>query len=74
MQIESFIAGKDASLESSISVHAGKTGGIGFHIENAPGLNPGRQCWSVCIHARPRLPAPVTNGKGASEKAGGRAL
>jgi hypothetical protein len=44
MTTESFIAGKDASLKSSISRMQAKLGGIGFHVEErffnieAPGM------------------------------------
>jgi len=33
MHTESFIAGKDASLESSIASMTGKLEGLGFHVE-----------------------------------------
>jgi ribosomal protein S12 methylthiotransferase accessory factor len=68
MQSESFIAGKDASLESSISSMQGKLEALGFHIEERSWLNPVDGVWSV--HVRDRdCPLMFTNGKGASKLA-----
>jgi len=68
MQTESFIAGKDASLESSISTMQAKLEGLGFHIEERSWLNPVDGIWSV--HVRDRdCPLLFTNGKGATKLA-----
>ena len=40
MQTESFIPGKDASLESSIASMQGKLEGLGFNVEQRSWLNP----------------------------------
>jgi len=68
MQIESFITGKDASLESSIQSMQAKLAALGFHIEERSWLNPVANAWSVHIRDRD-CPLLFTNGKGASEKA-----
>ncbi len=68
MQIESYITGKDASLESSILSMQGKLAQLGFHIEERSWLNPVAHAWSVHIRDRD-CPLLFTNGKGASEKA-----
>lgn len=68
MQTESFIAGKDASLESSIATMQGKLEGLGFHVEERSWLNPVDGVWSV--HVRDQdCPLLFTNGKGASRLA-----
>ena len=68
MQPESFIAGKDASLESSIATMQGRLDGLGFHVEERSWLNPVDGAWSV--HVRDRdCPLLFTNGKGASRLA-----
>ena len=68
MQSESFIAGKDASLESSISTMQAKLEAIGFHVEECSWLNPVEGLWSV--HVRDRdCPLLFTNGKGGSQLA-----
>ena len=68
MQTESFIAGKDASLESSIATMQGKLESLGFHVEERSWLNPVDGVWSV--HVRDRdCPLLFTNGKGASKLA-----
>lgn len=68
MSAESFIPGKDASLESSISSMQGKLEKLGFHIEERSWLNPIDGAWSVHIRDRD-CPLLFTNGKGASEQA-----
>ncbi len=65
---ESFIAGKDASLESSILSMQARLAALGFHIEERSWLNPVANAWSVHIRDRD-CPLLFTNGKGASEKA-----
>mgnify|MGYP001580504314 CR=1 FL=1 len=68
MQTESFIPGKDASLESSIATMQGKLDALGFHVEERSWLNPVDGVWSV--HVRDRDCALLfTNGKGASRLA-----
>ena len=68
MTTESFIAGKDASLESSICAMQSKLVGLGFHIEERSWLNPVDNVWSVHIRDRD-CPLLFTNGKGASKLA-----
>lgn len=65
---ESFIPGKDASLESSIQTMQAQLLKIGFHIEEHQWLNPVPNVWSVHIRDRD-CPLFFTNGKGASKKA-----
>ena len=65
---ESYIPGKDASLESSIRTLQGKLEALGFHIEERSWLNPIENVWSVHIRDRD-CPLLFTNGKGASELA-----
>lgn len=68
MHSESFIAGKDASLESSIDTLQARLLALGFHIEERSWLNPVDNVWSV--HIRDRDCALLfTNGKGASKPA-----
>ncbi|PWB46889.1 MAG: 30s ribosomal protein S12 methylthiotransferase accessory protein YcaO [Nitrosomonadales bacterium] len=68
MHTESFIAGKDASLESSISTMQARLESLGFHVEERSWLNPVDGVWSV--HVRDRdCPLLFTNGKGASKLA-----
>ncbi|NJD36656.1 MAG: 30s ribosomal protein S12 methylthiotransferase accessory protein YcaO [Betaproteobacteria bacterium] len=68
MQTESFIPGKDASLESSIASMQGKLDKLGFHVEERSWLNPVDGVWSV--HVRDRdCPLLFTNGKGGSRLA-----
>lgn len=68
MQAESFIVGKDASLESSINTMQGKLEATGFHVEEMSWLNPVDGVWSV--HVRDRdCPMLFTNGKGATRLA-----
>jgi ribosomal protein S12 methylthiotransferase accessory factor len=68
MQTESFIAGKDASLESSISTMQAKLNALGFHIEERSWLHPIDGVWSVHIRDRD-CPIMFTNGKGATKDA-----
>ena len=65
---ESFIAGKDASLESSIAAMQERLQALDFHVEERSWLNPVADVWSV--HVRDRdCPLLFTNGKGASKQA-----
>ena len=68
MSTEHFIAGKDASLESSISRMQEKLLAIGFHVVERSWLNPVEDIWSVHISDRD-CPMLFTNGKGASKLA-----
>jgi len=68
MPTEHFIAGKDASLESSISRMQEKLAQIGFHVEERSWLNPIDGIWSVHVSDRD-CPLLFTNGKGASKLA-----
>lgn len=68
MSQESFIAGKDASLESSIDSMHRKLAARGFHMQESSWLNPVENIWSV--HMRDTdCPMLFSNGKGASELA-----
>ena len=68
METESFIAGKDASLESSVSTMQTRLSALGFHIEERSWLNPVDNAWSVHIRDRD-CHLLFTNGKGASKQA-----
>jgi len=65
---ESFIPGKDASLESSIESMQAKLTALGFHIEERSWLNEIEGIWSVHIRDRD-CPIMFSNGKGGSELA-----
>ncbi|MBS0854721.1 MULTISPECIES: 30S ribosomal protein S12 methylthiotransferase accessory factor YcaO [unclassified Tatumella] len=65
---QTFIPGKDAALEDSISRFQHKLQSLGFTIEEASWLNPVPNVWSVHIRDRD-CPLCFTNGKGASKKA-----
>ncbi len=68
MHTQSFIAGKDASLESSIAAMQARLADLGFAVEERSWLNPVDGIWSV--HVRDRdCPLLFTNGKGASQLA-----
>ncbi len=68
MQTESFIPGKDASLESSIATMLAELEKLDFHVEQRSWLNPVDGVWSV--HVRDRdCPLLFTNGKGGSRLA-----
>jgi Uncharacterized conserved protein len=65
---QTFIPGKDAALEDSISRFQDKLQQLGFIIEEASWLNPVPNVWSV--HVRDKDCALCfTNGKGATKKA-----
>jgi ribosomal protein S12 methylthiotransferase accessory factor len=67
-QTESFIPGKDASLEFSIATMQQKLAARGFFLQESSWLNPAENIWSV--HMRDKeCPVLFTNGKGASELA-----
>ncbi len=65
---QTFIPGKDAALEDSISRFQTKLQALGFNIEEASWLNPVPNVWSVHIRDRD-CPLCFTNGKGATKKA-----
>jgi ribosomal protein S12 methylthiotransferase accessory factor len=65
---ESFIPGKDASLEASIRTLLGKLEALDFHIEERSWLNPVEGVWSVHIRDRDCI-LLFSNGKGGSELA-----
>ena len=65
---QTFIPGKDAALEDSITRFQNKLQELGFNIEEASWLNPVPHVWSVHIRDRD-CPLCFTNGKGASKKA-----
>jgi ribosomal protein S12 methylthiotransferase accessory factor len=65
---KTFIAGKDAALETSIATMQHKLAQAGFHIEERSWLNPVEGIWSV--HLRDKdCPLLFTNGKGATKLA-----
>jgi ribosomal protein S12 methylthiotransferase accessory factor len=68
MHTESFIAGKDASLESSINTMQARLESLGFHVEERSWLNPVDGIWSVHVRERD-CPLLFTNGKGATRLA-----
>ncbi len=65
---EHFIAGKDASLEASISRMQAELTKIGFHVEERSWLNPIDGIWSVHVADRD-CPLLFSNGKGSSQLA-----
>ncbi|MCK9532281.1 MAG: 30S ribosomal protein S12 methylthiotransferase accessory factor YcaO [Gammaproteobacteria bacterium] len=68
MPKETFIAGKDAPLESSIARMQARLQALGFQVEARSWLNPLDGVWSVHIRERD-CPLLFTNGKGASRDA-----
>jgi ribosomal protein S12 methylthiotransferase accessory factor len=68
MQTESFIPGKDASLESTIAAMQARLAALGFTVEERSWLNPVDGVWSVHVSERD-CPLLFTNGKGASQLA-----
>ena len=68
MHHETYITGKDASLEASIATMQHRLAELGFHVEERSWLNPVEGIWSV--HLRDRdCPLLFTNGKGATKLA-----
>ncbi len=65
---QTFIKGKDESLENSIDYFQNQLKKLGFNIEIASQLNPVKNVYSVHIKDQD-CPQCFTNGKGASEKA-----
>ena len=68
MTQQTFIPGKDATLEESIEKFQQKLTALGFNIEEASWLNPVPNVWSVHIRDKD-CPQCFSNGKGASKKA-----
>lgn len=66
--MQTFIPGKDAALETSITRFQDQLTALGFNIEEASWLNPVPHVWSVHIRDKD-CPLCFTNGKGASQKA-----
>lgn len=65
---ESFIPGKDASLESTIATMQAKLAARGFHLYESSWLNPVESIWSVHVRDR-ECPMLFANGKGATRLA-----
>jgi ribosomal protein S12 methylthiotransferase accessory factor len=63
-----YILGKDAALETTISTLQGKLQALGFHIEERSWLNPVDGIWSVHIRDRD-CTLLFSNGKGATRLA-----
>lgn len=68
MQTESFIPGKDASLESTIETMQQKLAARGFQMDESSWLNPVESIWSVHVRDR-ECPMLFSNGKGATKLA-----
>jgi ribosomal protein S12 methylthiotransferase accessory factor len=65
MPTESFIPGKDASLESTIHTMQQKLAARGFHLDESSWLNPVESIWSVHVRDR-ECPMLFANGKGGT--------
>ena len=65
MQTESFIPGKDVSLESTISTMQAKLAARGFRLDESSWLNPVEAIWSVHVKDQD-CPMLFANGKGAT--------
>lgn len=68
MPTATFIPGKDAALETSITTLQHRLAQLGFHIEERSWLNPVDGVWSVHIRDRD-CPQLFANGKGATKLA-----
>ena len=68
MHTESFIAGKDASLESTIRTMQAKLAARGFTLDESSWLHEIDSIWSVHVKDRD-CPMLFANGKGATELA-----
>ncbi len=68
MHTESFIPGKDASLESTIATLQSRLAALGLCVEERSWLNPVANIWSVHVAERD-CPLLFTNGKGSSRQA-----
>ncbi|MFA5529083.1 MAG: 30S ribosomal protein S12 methylthiotransferase accessory factor YcaO [Thiohalomonadaceae bacterium] len=65
---QTFIVGKDASLEASLARMQARLSALGFHVEAQSWLNPVANVWSVHVRERD-CPLLFTNGKGSSRDA-----
>ena len=65
MPNESFIPGKDASLESTIHTMQQKLAARGFQLDESSWLNPVESIWSVHVRDR-ECPMLFANGKGGT--------
>ena len=68
MQTESFIPGKDASLESTIATMQRKLAARGFRLDESSWLNPVEAIWSVHVRDQ-ECPMLFANGKGGTQLA-----
>ena len=68
MQNESFIPGKDVSLESTIRTMEAKLASRGFRLDESSWLNPVESIWSVHVKDQD-CPMLFANGKGATKLA-----
>ena len=68
MQTESFIPGKDASLESTIRTMQETLAARGFRLDESSWLNPVEAIWSVHVRDR-ECPMLFANGKGGTQLA-----
>ncbi len=68
MRTESFIPGKDASLESTIQTMQQKLAARGFVLNESSWLNPVESIWSVHVRDH-ECPMLFANGKGATKLA-----
>ncbi len=68
MKTESFIPGKDASLEATIATMQARLADRGFNLNESSLLNPVEHIWSVHVKDRD-CPMLFANGKGATELA-----
>jgi ribosomal protein S12 methylthiotransferase accessory factor len=65
MNTESFIPGKDVSLESTIATMQAKLAARGFRLDESSWLNPVEAIWSVHVKDQD-CPMLFANGKGAT--------
>lgn len=68
MKPQTFLPGKDAPLEMTISLATDILARSGFSIESAGWFNPAPGCWSVHVHSKD-CKHLYTNGKGTSQQA-----
>ncbi len=73
MPNESFIPGKDASLESTIHTMQQKLAARGFQLDESSWLNPVESIWSVHVRDR-ECPMLFANSKGGTMLAAGHSL
>jgi ribosomal protein S12 methylthiotransferase accessory factor len=68
IQTESFIPGKDVSLESTIATMQQKLASRGFNLDESSWLNSVESIWSVHVRDH-ECPMLFANGKGATKLA-----